>query len=112
LVNLRNRSWVGWKYFNFGSDKTRKLKLVLTIKDNTIPATVNVYQSDPKKSFYDTEKPKTKIGAYELTGDNPNLQTITIPVQNMTGKKGIYLEFLSDTVDKEICKLNNLEFIR
>lgn len=112
VVNLRNRSWVGWKYFNFGSDKTRKLKLVLTIKDNTIPATVNVYQSDPKKSFYDTEKPKTKIGAYELTGDNPNLQTITIPVQNMTGKKGIYLEFLSDTVDKEICKLNNLEFIR
>ena len=88
------------------------LKLVLTLKDNTIPGTVNVYESDPKESFFDTEKPKTKIGTYELSGDNPDLQTVTIPVQNLTGKKGIYLEFLSNTANQEICKLNNLEFIR
>jgi hypothetical protein len=39
--------------------------------------------------------------------------TVEIPLDiNLTGKKGIYLEFLSELSNLEICQLNNMEFVR
>jgi hypothetical protein len=114
IVNIRNQSWVGWKYFDFGSGAAsgEQLKMVLTLKEKW-KMTVNVYASDPKSSFTDAEKPKTKIGSIDLPGRNMETHTVEIPLDtNLTGKKGIYLEFLSEVNNFEICQLNNLQFVR
>jgi hypothetical protein len=112
VVNIKNQSWVGWKYFDFGSGAgSGQLKLVLTLKER-LAGTVNVYASDPKTAYGDPEKTKTKIGTLALNGGNLDTHTVEIPVDNLTGKKGIYLEFLSEVNNFEICQLNNLQFVK
>lgn|GEM_PF-375608 len=114
VTNISNRSWVGYKYFNFGDGFTdgEELKLALTMKDNTISGTINIYAGGAKGSFLDPEQPKTLIGTIALDGTNTDVHTVEgfVDTDNLTGKKGIYLEFLSSE-SGEICKLNNLQFV-
>ncbi|MDR1157401.1 MAG: family 43 glycosylhydrolase [Oscillospiraceae bacterium] len=112
VQNIRHRSWVGYKYFDFGDGiDAGKLTLVLSVKESRA-GTVNVYASDPKQKFSDPEQPKTLIGTIALTGSNGEEHTVEGVVQNLTGKKGIYLEFLNATgnTTQEICQLNKLQF--
>jgi hypothetical protein len=134
VQNLRNRSWLGYKYFNFGegveTDENNKLKLVLTLKE-CLAGTVNIYASNPKETFSDPEQPKTLIGTIELKGNYesgtdgsgseiqiPTISAIRtvegyVDASGLAGKKGIYLEFLSDEgATSEVCQVNRLQFIK
>jgi hypothetical protein len=111
IERIRNQSWVGYKYFNFGDGIGEgTLKLVLTLKES-FAGTINIYASNPKEKF---EQPKTLIGTIELAGTNADAHTVEGVVKNLTGRKGIYLEFLSATATatQEICQLNKLQFVK
>jgi hypothetical protein len=111
IGNIRNQSWVGYKYFNFGTGVgSGTLKLVLTLKES-LPGTINIYANDPKEKYGDPGQPKIPIGTIVLEGTNSEVHTVEGVVQNLTGKKGIYLEFLSGETG-EICQLNNLQFVK
>lgn len=114
VQNIRHRSWVGYKYFDFGDGSTKysgKLKISLTLTTTASRAgTINIYASDPKQKFTDPEQPKTLIGTIQMTTDN-NKHTVEGYVENLTGKKGIYLEFLYPaTTNAEICQLGKIQF--
>jgi hypothetical protein len=114
IERIRNQSWVGYKYFNFEDgvgDGT--LKLVLTLKES-FAGTINIYANDPKEKYSDPERPKTLIGTIALAGTNSDAHTVEGVVENLTGKKGIYLEFLSTTATAtdDICQLNKLQFVK
>jgi hypothetical protein len=112
IERIRNQSWVGYKYFNFENGAGEgTLKLVLTLKES-FPGTINIYANNPKGKYSDPEQTKTRIGTIELAGTNNNVHTVEGVLENLTGKKGIYLEFLSATAteDQEICQLNKLQF--
>lgn len=114
VMNLRNQSWLGYKYFNFGEgfDAGEKIKLVLTLTERSA-GTVNIYASDPKAKFLDPEQPKTLIGTVALSGSNSDVHTVeaVIDSDKLVGRKGIYLEFLSSQTG-EICQVNKLQFAR
>jgi len=114
VMNIQNRSWVGYKYFDFGSgvEKGQRLKLVLTLTEN-LAGTVNVYANNAKEKYSDPEQPKTLIGTIELHGSNSDVHTVEgyVDASELKGKKGIYLEFLSEVIDQEICQINKLQFV-
>ncbi|MDR0570862.1 MAG: family 43 glycosylhydrolase [Clostridiales Family XIII bacterium] len=112
VMNIRNRSWLGYKYFNFGAGVAGagQIKLVLTLLEKAA-GTVNIYVGDPKTKFSDPEQPKTLIGTMELNGAGSAAHTVAAIVdkEKLVGKKGIYLEFLSER-SGEICQINKLQF--
>ena len=113
IQNIRNQSWVGYKYFNFGEGAgDKELKLVLTL--NTVSnrsGTINVYANDPKQKYADPERPKTLIGTINMAANNTR-HTLECVVDKsaLTGKKGIYLEFRSTTAAVELCQLGKIRF--
>ncbi len=109
VTNLKNRSWLGYKYFDFheGIAEGQQLVLALSLIDHA-PGTINVYAAEPKESFSSPEQPRTLIGKATLEGTNICRETV-IPVSALSGKKAIYLEFLSDA-EGEFCALNKLCF--
>ncbi|MDR1136162.1 MAG: hypothetical protein LBL49_08320 [Clostridiales Family XIII bacterium] len=115
IVNIRNQNWVAYKYFNFGNgaDKGRQTKLILTLTEGA-PGAINIYSGDPIGGYGRPDTKKTLIGRVNLLGYNSDIHTVETLVDNvtLTGKKGIYLEFLSQNSDQEICKLNKLQFIQ
>ncbi|MCL2009660.1 MAG: hypothetical protein FWG71_03830 [Synergistaceae bacterium] len=111
VLNIRNRSWLGYKYFNFGNGAgVKEMKLFLTLTNNA-PGVVNIYAGNPKTKFSDPEQPKTLIGTMELKGGSSEVHTVEADVTVVTGMKGIYLEFLSES-DEEICQVNKLQFVK
>lgn len=114
VLNLCSRSWLGYKYFNFGAGLAagQTLKLVLTLKES-LPGRVNIYTSEAKAKYAEPEKPKRLMGSIELEGTNSELHTVEgiVETAGLTGKQGIYLEFLSEIEDREICQLNKLQFV-
>ena len=112
IINIKNNTVIGYKYFNFGtgaSPKNGEFYLELTLTEGAA-GTVNVYANDPIEKYGDAEKPRTKIGAADLNGKNGEAHTVRIDLEALSGKKGIYLEFVSESED-EICRLNALQFV-
>jgi hypothetical protein len=111
-MNIQNHSWLGYKYFDFGDGVAdgQEAYLTLELAENAA-GTVNVYASDPKASFSDPEQPKALIGSVALPGTKRAAHKVTAIVDKaaLAGRKGIYLEFLSDAAG-EICQLNKLQF--
>ena len=112
IINIKNNTVIGYKYFNFGegaSPKNGEFYLELTLTEGAA-GTVNVYANDPIEKYGDAEKPRTKIGTAALEGKESGVHTVRIDLDALSGKKGIYLEFLSESED-EICRLNALKFV-
>lgn len=116
VLNITNRSWLGYKYFNFGdgvrADESGQVRLQLTLREN-LPGTVRIHSSDAKETFEDPEQPKTLIGTIELDGGDGEIRTVEgdVDATTLVGKKGIYLEFLSEETG-EIAQLNALQFVQ
>ena len=110
VTNLKNQSWLGYKYFNFGEgiSENESMNLILSLKEYA-SGTVKVYAADAKEKYSDPEKPRTLIGSMALSGTNAEEHEITIPVKALSGTKAIYLEFLSENTST-ICALNKLRF--
>ncbi|MDR0424734.1 MAG: family 43 glycosylhydrolase [Clostridiales Family XIII bacterium] len=115
VMNIRNQSWVGYKYFDFGDGigAGQQMKFQLTLKES-LAGTVNIYAADPKAKFTDPEQPKTLIGTIALSGGDSSVHMVegAINAAGLTGKKGIYLEFLSSVSGREICQINKLQFVK
>ncbi len=112
IINIKNNTVIGYKYFNFGdgaSSQNGAFYLELTLTEGAA-GTVNVYANDPIEKYGDAEKPRTKIGSAELTGTDEKAHAVRVDLTELSGKKGIYLEFLSESED-EICRLNALKFV-
>ena len=109
VTNLKNHSWLGYKYFNFdqGSNKEEQLYLMLTLQDFEA-CTVNIYAAEPKESYFAPEKPRILIGTTLLEGKNV-LREVPVPVSTICGRKAIYLELCSD-VEGIVCELGKLRF--
>ena len=109
VTNLQNRSWLGYKYFNFGEGISagEQLRLHLSLKDLSA-CTINIYAAEPKESYSAPEQPRTLIGTATLEGTNV-CHEISVPVSAQRGRKAIYLEFLSDA-EGPVCQLDKLLF--
>lgn len=110
VTNLQNRSWLGYKYFDFCREikEGEQLYLVLSLKDCAV-GTVNIYASDPKKCYSAPEQPRIYIGHAALEGTN-DYREFVVPVTSLSGKKAIYLEFCSKAAGT-VCELNELRFV-
>ncbi len=117
IQQIRHRTWLGYKYYNFGEgfDAGEKLALRLSLKEYGA-GTVNVYANDPKANYEDTEKPKTLLGSAQFAGTDAEEHEIAIAVDaaKLSGKKGIYVEFLSadGSTETNLCELNKLQFVK
>ena len=109
VTNLKNHSWLGYKYFNFNDGvKDGQLYLALSIKDFAA-GTINIYAAEPKESYFAPEQPRIRIGTAVLSGEN-DWREIVVPVSSLSGRKAIYLEFCSDTEDT-VCMLDRFKFV-
>ena len=113
--NLKNHTWIGYKYFDFGEDVSEKeiVKLQLTLKEFG-PGTVRIYTADARMSVNDPEQPKTLIGRIDLKGEDAGIHTAEGEITNkavLKGKKAVYLEFLTEE-EGSIAEVNELLFIR
>ena len=116
VANIKNKAWLGYKYFNFADGAADGIALTLEMIEEQ-PATINVYAADAKAHASDAEPERTLIGTLELTGENADVHEVSIPVDaaTLTGKKAIFLEFRSDAVDEEgsaveVCQINRICF--
>ena len=115
VAGVKDKVWLGYKYFNFGDAVVDGATLNLELIEEA-PATVNVYCAEPRAHAADTEPEKTLIGTATLTGDNAELHEVAIPVDAaaLAGRKAIYLEFRSEAYEDdtamEICQINRLRF--
>lgn len=115
IEDIRDRTWIGYKYFNFGEGipEGKELKLILSLKQYQ-PCRLNVYAGDAKTCFNDAEKPKRLIGncVFDEINNAEHEVEMTLEAGSLRGKKGIYLEFLSEgaEADSELVKLNKIAF--
>ena len=109
VKNLKNHSWLGYKYFNFDEEiiEGGKLYLPLTLKD-TAAGSINIYAAEPKASYSAPEQLRLCVGTAGLDGTD-SWHEISVPVNSLTGKKAIYLEFCSDS-EGNVCELDRLRF--
>ena len=111
--NIRNHTWIGYKYYNFGSGvNADRLSLQLTLKEFAA-GSVNIYAADARKSVKDPEQKKTLIGKIELTGENAEAHTVTGEIfakDILVGKKAIYMEFITES-EETVAEINELVFI-
>ena len=109
VTDLRNRSWLGYKYFRFDEQmkEGEQLLLTLLLKDHAAAA-INIYAADPKGSWFAPEQPRTRIGTAVLDGSNV-WHEVTVPVSALSGRKAIYLEFCSDA-EGTVCELDKFRF--
>jgi len=113
VQRIRHRSWLGYKYFNFGTGvNSGMVKLVLTLIASRA-GTINIYANDPKLNFADTQKPKTLIGTIAMPANSAR-HTVEgfVDKSLLKGKKGIYLEILDNASNttSNVCEINNLQF--
>ena len=110
MVNNTSGSVIGYKYFNFrktfGKDN---LKLLLDITKDGVAGSIDVYIDRPNET-----DGGVKIGtiAIEATTDNkPVTVSVSVPgLKNYNGKHALFLVFNSQTKEKSICVVNNLQF--
>ena len=114
VVNNTDGSIVGYKYFNFDADhlertiKDGNLKLVLGLTPEGIDGTIDIMQDRPW-----TSQGGKKIGEATLKADWEKKHmdiAVDIDKTNLAGKHAIFLVFHSDTKEKSLCTLEDLEF--
>jgi hypothetical protein len=114
VVNNTDGSIVGYKYFNFDADrlestiKDGNLKLVLGLTPEGIDGTIDIMQDRPW-----TSQGGKKIGEATLKADWEKKRmdiAVDIDKTNLAGKHTIFLVFHSDTKEKSLCTLEDLEF--
>jgi hypothetical protein len=114
VVNNTDGSIVGYKYFNFDADhlestiKDGNLKLVLGLTPEGIDGTIDIMQDRPWAS-----QGGKKIGEVTLKADWEKKRmdiAVDIDKTNLAGKHAIFLVFHSDTKEKSLCTLEDLEF--
>ena len=114
VVNNTDGSIVGYKYFNFDADhlertiKDGNLKLVLGLTPEGIDGTIDIMQDRPW-----TSQGGKKIGEVTLKADWEKKRmdiAVDIDKTNLAGKHAIFLVFHSDTKEKSLCTLEDLEF--
>ena len=110
VTDLRNHSWLGYKYFDFGEGirEGEQLYLTLFLRD-CAAAAINIYAAEPKESYCALEQPRTRIGTAALDGTNA-WREVAVPVSSLGGRQAIYLEFCSDA-EGAVCELDKLRFI-
>ena len=114
VVNNTDGSIVGYKYFNFDADRLERtikdgnLKLVLGLTPEGIDGTIDIMQDRPW-----TSQGGKKIGEVTLKADMEKKRldiAADIDKTNLAGKHAIFLVFHSDTKEKSLCTLEDLEF--
>ena len=114
VVNNTDGSIVGYKYFNFDADRLKRtikdgnLKLVLGLTPEGIDGTIDIMQDRPWAS-----QGGKKIGEVTLKADWEKKRmdiAVDIDKTNLAGKHAIFLIFHSDTKEKSLCTLEDLEF--
>lgn len=114
VVNNTDGSIVGYKYFNFDADRLERtikdgnLKLVLGLTPEGIDGTIDIMQDRPW-----TSQGGKKIGEATLKADWEKKRmdiAVDIDKTNLAGKHAIFLVFHSDTKEKSLCTLEDLEF--
>ena len=113
--NLKNHTWIGYKYYNFGGgvDPEKSLRLQLLLKEFS-PGKVNIYTSDAKNRYADPEQPRDLIGSIELSGNDPAPHIVSGEIKRrdlLKGMKAIYLEFLTDS-EESAAEVNELVFVQ
>ena len=110
MVNNTSGSVIGYKYFNFrktfGKDN---LQLLLDITKEGIAGSIDVYIDRPNET-----DGGVKIGTIALeakTDNKPVSVSVSVPgLKNYNGKHALFLVFNSQTKEKSICVVNNLQF--
>ena len=110
MVNNTSGSVIGYKYFNFrktfGKDN---LQLLLDITKEGIAGSIDVYIDRPNET-----DGGVKIGTVALeakTDNKPVTVSVSVPgLKNYNGKHALFLVFNSQTKEKSICVVNNLQF--
>ena len=110
MVNNTSGSVIGYKYFNFrktfGKDN---LQLLLDITKEGIAGSIDVYIDRPNET-----DGGVKIGTIALeakTDNKPVTVSVSVPgLKNYNGKHALFLVFNSQTKEKSICVVNNLQF--
>jgi hypothetical protein len=110
MVNNTSGSVIGYKYFNFrktfGKDN---LSLLLDITKEGVAGSIDVYIDRPNET-----DGGVKIGTIALeakTDNKPVTVSVSVPgLKNYNGKHALFLVFNSQTKEKSICVVNNLQF--
>ena len=114
VVNNTDGSIVGYKYFNFDADRLErtiedgKLMLTLGLTPEGIDGTIEIMQDRPWAS-----QGGKKIGEVTLKADMEKKRldiAADIDKTDLAGKHAIFLVFHSDTKEKSLCTLEDLEF--
>ncbi len=103
---IKHQNWLGYKYFNFGEGIGARngLKLRLDLKALVDGTTINIYAANAKEKFSDPEQEKTLIGSVLVEKASEEVQSLEAVIENtdiLTGKQGIYLEFLNTEAKPE-----------
>ena len=110
VVNNTDGSIVGYKYFNFDATNGRDdVSLLLNLIPEGVDGTITVMADRPWASQGGKE-----IGRIELKANisqKPTEITVKLPaLGQLKGKHAIYFTFKSDTKEKSICTLLDLQF--
>ena len=111
VVNIRNNSIVGFKYFNFSDQpeegKSNQLEVYITPKG--IDGTIEVMLDSPWE-----KRGGVKLGSLSFSDLESGLTKLVFPVpvlDEVEGKHALYFIFKSDSTD-EICDFNGFKFSR
>ena len=110
MVNNTSGSVIGYKYFNFrktfGKDN---LQLLLNITKEGVAGSIDVFIDRPNET-----DGGVKIGTISIDSQadkNPTDLAIAVSdLKNYNGKHALFLVFNSQTKEKSICVVNNLQF--
>ena len=110
MVNNTSGSVIGYKYFNFrktfGKDN---LQLLLNITKEGVAGSIDVFIDRPNET-----DGGVKIGTISIDAQadkNPTDLAIAVSdLKNYNGKHALFLVFNSQTKEKSICVVNNLQF--
>lgn len=110
IVNIKDGSIVGYKYFNFNNTKGHKgLWLKLSLIPEGQNGTITVWADRPWAS-----QGGIVLGSAELSANMPAVSTeISLPMSQLgklKGKHALFLTFSSEEKDKSLCTLETLVF--
>ena len=115
VQDLRHHCWLGYKYFNFesGISDDHSVEISLSIKEYAA-GKINIYSSDAREYEDGKELSKTLIGTISLSGTDKteHIVNAVLSPETLTGKKAIYLEFISNqnSSSSKLCDLNKIGF--
>lgn len=105
VVNIKNNSIVGFKYFNFSGVESKELEVFVTPKG--VDGVIEVMIDSPWE-----KQGGSKIGSLNVSKDtDPRVTKLVAPVvlDKVEGKHAIFFVFKSDSTE-EICDFNGLKF--